>query len=329
MFLGFYDEESIKKLESFILSCFDLVHDPSVLWFAIQPNAMVDVVSGNDETLQSRLLHMKEMFNDKGFHLASLSSNMRCTKEISNVEIDRESGGSYQMKEYTSRLKSSVIGTLPILIPICTKDPKNGYGRTNWTNAMKGIVQGNESLPNTDNWVILHDMTIRSNQIKKQLKEAGMSKDIRTYSDDQDEPTNLEELKYFVENQNSVLIVESKLFTGCETANVIYLCNDSVGNEDSSLRCHLLRTVQNLVIIYLFNDDIDIKFKNICLDTKYLTCERKIYQNDFMYNCLDCNLSNICSSCQFSCHQEHIIEDVFVKDDIDCNCVSNLCKIQK
>ena len=75
-FLGIYDEESIEKAEHFVLKCYSLIRSGTLFWLAFQTNALSDITS-NKTSYRDSIIKMKSNLKNNGFHLASLSTNMR------------------------------------------------------------------------------------------------------------------------------------------------------------------------------------------------------------------------------------------------------------
>ena len=218
----------------------------------------------DESSFQRALLKMKQNLKEKGFHIASLGCNMRCTREISKTKI--EGGNNYQkMHEYINTLKSSITGKLPVLI-LCNKK--------NWVVAIKEVVCS-KAGSDGQNWVILHSRgdswgsLETSHEIKKELVNSNIFKDIKVYADDKDEKDNECDLEDFVYNSNTVLITESKFFTGCETRNILYLFDDDADFPES-MRCSMFRATEQLYIIQrIYGDEPDYKFSGFIADKKY------------------------------------------------------------
>ena len=109
--------DSVKRAEQFVLNCHRLIPNDKFLWFAFQPNAFADVTDASNDYFPS-FSAMKNLLEERGFHLASLGSNMRNTREISKVTLRHEDHFISQAKAYISKLKSSVTGKTPRHIPI-------------------------------------------------------------------------------------------------------------------------------------------------------------------------------------------------------------------
>lgn len=312
-----YSKDSIKEAEQFVLNCLSLVKEPNLLWIAFQSNSLVDVVENCDD-FQPALLRMKENLNNKGFHLASLGSNMRSTREISKLQVKCE-GGDWGMKEYISTLKSSITGELPVLIRLHKKDQN-----TKLKVVLQEVLRPNKTGKD-NNWVVLHDSGFNSYELEQELVKVGLQKDIKLYANDKDEKDNLIDLEYFLNHDNTILIVEDKFFTGCETTNVLYLCKGYLMGVNKSLRCTLFRAVEHLITIFLFSDEDSLNFDGFCVETKYLTCDINLC-NRYYYECNTCRLKNVCTSCQYSCHYGHDLNRLYTEEDIKCKCYKKSCK---
>ena len=297
--------------------------ESSLLWFAFQPNAFTDLSESSRE-FPTALLRMKENLKNKGFHLASLASNMRSTREISKIQLNRDVDYGHSMQEHITKLKSSIAGKLPEIILINKRDQDSKL-----KDAFYDVLNITETS-NSANWTLLHASNFSSYDIEKQLIKAGIQHNIQIYAGDKNETDNLKSVEHFLQNDTTLLVVEAKYFTGCETPNILYLLSDDgltgamTHHTGDSNRCTMLRAVERISIIYLFDDYNDFKFEGVCRVTKYLNCENEI--GYYHYACKPCRLSHICTSCEFSCHHGHTLERLFEKP-AKCECQQHDCKI--
>ena len=278
---------------------------------------------------------MKNLLEDEGFHLASLGSNMRNTREISKVQLRHdENTGLPQAKAYISKLKSSVTGKTPTHIPIFES---NGikYTRRSMSKlkqALNDVLNSDRSQTN-ESWVILHDFAgPSSTDIGKLLNEIGRT-DISVYHKYQTQEKNDENLRNFLSGGNKILVTESKYFTGCEARNILYIFSNQIHTYESP-RSALLRAVENLVCISFVNEfGIDrCRFDGFLTDVKYLDCENtsKKLISRCMFECLTCELESVCNCCRNACHTSHEVIKRTTNHTSHQNCICNtkMCKIQ-
>ena len=263
---------TIDKTEKFILNCLCLVKDPNLLWFAFQPNSLSDMTFEEEKyfhNFEPALQRMKENLMEKGFHLASLGSNMRSTREIVNTRVISEYP-HLKNQNYIAPLKSSVVGKLPVLIPLRIMERKMKLD-----GVLRDVLHPKDENESDKSWVILHDEKFDSQVIQQNLVDLGVTKEIKVYADDKDQKENEKDLRYVVENRSTVLITEDRFFTGCETINILYLCETG----SPSMRCSMFRAVETLTVIYLINannpdctfpiPNNPMQFEGFCVDDKY------------------------------------------------------------
>ena len=296
-----------------------MVKDPNLLWFAFQPNSVVDITEDKLD-FELALLRLKQQLNEMGFHISSLGCNMRSTREISKIQL-KSQDSYHEMREYIPTLKSSITGKLPVLIPfqkiIEIKNPKLSF-------LMKDVICSEDTTWES-NWAILHDSTYNSHEIARELMTTNSTKEIKVYADDKNEKDNLKDLEHFVYSKNTVLITNAKFFTGCEAANILYLWDSDNYDAKDSIRCSMFRAVERLFVIYMFNEDDNFRLDGFCVETKYLECQKMVKST--CYECKTCRLKNVCFSCKHSCHHEHELKLVHTLDIVKCDCAEKSCKI--
>ena len=297
------------------------------------------------EGFEVHLSYMKTILKDKGFHLPILSSNMRNSRQISQSSLVRK--GNIKQANQVNAFSSTVNGRLPTLIPIKASPyayPDNDT-QLNLNNEIYGTIR--YAMDSTDvehgNWVILYDKNFSSSIIKPQL-EMFTDKKIICYPTDCEE-SSINELKDFIEfGCNSILLVERSLFLGCESRNVICITYDRFGSGEH-LRGSLLRAVENLYLIYAFDDGfVYADASGFKVDGTFLKCGKKPTIAEY-WNCKTCKQSFLCTSCKLICHHGHNLDiktifarstplspfsiSNYLSEFHDCNCNElNMCKLQ-
>ena len=179
---------------------------------------------------------MKINLNEKGFHLASLSTNMRNCCEVASIKVNPV-GESFKLQEGVMHLNSATYGTIPNLIPLNIK---------NVSERFKDLLQKALTLDSFNGSILLiHDGRIfSSSEIAKTL--ASIAKESVYIFDPlfQDEDASILQFKNFLAHTGDAILVSHQSFvTGIESCNVIYIMEGN-SNVDAMLRCTLLRAVQ-------------------------------------------------------------------------------------
>ena len=298
-----YNTNSTQCLKDFILECSKFVDPDHLLWFSIQSNAISDFVEAS-YNFQSDLNDIKVSLKEHGFHLPLLSSNMRNSRQISQMNMIR--GGNIKQIKQVQSSPSTVNGRLPTLIPIHRSCPYtySKDSKTQYFEEFDAIKYAIESLDSEiDNWVILYDRNFDHALIKRDIDTLSDWK-IITYTSE-DDTDSIDELKNFIEcGRKTILLVERDLFLGCESQNVICLTYDRFGSGEH-LRGTLLRAVENLFVIYAFDEGfVYADVLGFKVDGTYLKCQKSPTVAEFWF-CNTCEQHYLCTPCKLICHQGH------------------------
>ena len=301
-----YTSKSTQKFQDFILECSDAMEDSNLLWTSVQSNALSDFIEAV-EGFKSHLNDTKTTLQEKGFHFPVLSSNLRNSRQISQSSLVRK-GNITQANQLTA-LSSTVNGRLPTLIPTKgTVYSPIGFAKViTYTEFYRTIQHVLDSIDiGNDNWVILLDKNFGITKIKELLKKHTDKKIVCYPSECEQESIN--NVKDFIEfGCNSILLVERDLFQGCESRNVICMTYDRFGSGEH-LRGSLLRAIENLYLIYAFDDGfVYSDVSGFKVDGTFLECG-KILKGECVeryWVCKTCKHSFLCTSCKLICHQGH------------------------
>lgn len=345
-YLDGYGNESIQMAQDFVSRCHRLVKEENLLWVAFQSNTFADMC-GVKDGFNTAFTSMMKSLEEEGFHLARLSSNMRNTKEISQVKVDNETR-DWKMNNIMTKLTSSTVGKIPLMILVHKNDfdCETQLGQQAIQHALSSIDK------NIENLVVFHDNTFVTTEIKKRLAQA-TSKDIIMYPA-KDSEQSIKDLKRFlVKNKKPVkdekiLLLHEVFFVGCEASNIIYVTNDY---NNSSARCSILRATQNLIMVNVFSGDYgnEFTFKGFNVETKFLRCQNQLQVYGYGYECKTCLNKNesldeedeeedakvsdvvVCKSCKYACHQGHTLKRIPIYPKpafCECNSIVS-CKIER
>ena len=116
-------------------------------------------------------------------------------------------------------------------------------------------------------------------------------------------------------------------------------------------RCTMLRCVQNLSVIALFDDERSdlTTFSGFHVNSSFIKCNNQVKDGYYGFKCIDCkkkqNLKKkgkkkddddyendflICKGCSFVCHQGHAFEEAYSSKTKGkkCMCENVCCKIK-
>lgn len=275
---------------------------------------------------------MKKELPYNGVHLASLSSNMRNTKDIETCAKTVQSvATNYAIQKITKNIdslpaKTNVTSTRPLHIPYFAHNHKQHF--------IKAISKAlNEMKDRHQSIVIMHNpLLLSSKDIQKSLIECGEEENNILRHPQKRNNDNVERLKHYLRNPNGFYIVPQDNFVGMEAKSIIFFIGARGDETDidntTSIRCHILRAVSNLIIIqslnineygnkYMFvldNVDVDPSFIQCQGEMKFDACKCKSndmhsksanptnvleHPNNYLQDKL------ICQSCMIWCHQDH------------------------
>ena len=289
------------------------------------------------------LNNLKTILQEKGFHFPVLSSNMRNSRQISQSKLARK--GNIKQASHLTAISSSVNGRLPMLIPIrrTAYAPNSEYPLPSFSDFYRAIKHAMDCADvGNENWVILHDTDFSSTEIKKQL-EMHTDKKIKCYPSECSQGA-INDIKEFIEyDRNTILLVERSLFLGCESRNVICMTYDRFGSGEH-LRGSLLRAVENLYLIYAFDDGfVYSDVSGFKVDGSFLVCGKVLKVTEH-WACKTCKQTFLCTCCKLICHQGHDLKlidgmspefsiyefrsskNLFIYYDCSCNEL-NMCKL--
>ena len=316
----------MKKVKNFINEAEKLIDENDTLWLSFQTNSTSDLAATR-KSFNIHLQALKEELKQRKFVLPSFLTNMRNSQPISSITVNDEGVPGYRMNGEINKLTSTVTGERPSLILINKKDADQELG-----NAIKNVIDKEYDLQDTKNLVVLYqggsfgNITFEFNEIEKVLKTI-TTKHVNVFDPENlDDQTCENNLIHFLSNDDQILLVEQRLFTGCESPHIVYLISDT---ETESMRCALFRAVSHLSVILTINNDTSnyLNLKGLKLESKYLKCVR---QSKYTFHCESCNIKNVCKCCLFFCHNQHQIEKGYFEDrkKIRCECNNtNCCKI--
>ena len=267
---------------------------------------MSDFVEANNG-FETHLNNSKTTLQENGFHFPVLSSNMRNSRQISQSKLTRK--GNIKQASHLTATSSSVNGKLPMVIPIRrTACPSNCQDNLeSFSDFYRAIKHAMDHADvENGNWVILHDKDFSSTKIKKQL-EMHTDKKIRCYPAECGQG-DINDIKEFIEfDRNTILLVERSLFLGCESRNVICMTYDRFGSGEH-LRGSLLRAVENLCLIYAFDDGfVYSDVSGFKVDGSFLVCGKLLKVAEH-WACKTCKQTFLCTSCKLICHQGHDLQ---------------------
>ena len=229
-----------------------LARDSNLFWVAFQSNVLADLNRAKDN-FKNAFQQTKEDLSRKGWILPTLDANMRNQVNISNISVG-EGSGNHAMQSSINKLPSgsSIVGEVPLLVQI---------EQSNWGQKKEGLLkkcmermEQSKAESNNKNVVILLDSPPRD--IEKALKNVIKNKTIVRYpSSCGSKKQSIDNVISFSEQNNHILVTESKYFDGCEASNLIF-----VSWFPDGVRNNVMRAVQNLICIQLLGVmDAEIK----------------------------------------------------------------------
>ena len=268
---------------------------------AFQVNYLCDATQAN-ACSEQEFKEMKRALQQNGVHIASLSTNLRNTKEIGEVSRNAESYCFFDstMAQHIEPLvtKSTDVGSSsrPLLIPI--------YREKHFEKALERALE--RAKQSTKNVVIIYDdanssfnevyqsllehrpvsVLPMSNKISQVLLECGeVNFLIHPNKSKNDDPTPL--INY-LKQPKGIYVVPYKNFVGMESNSLIFISTESdfSSNATKSFRCNISRAVAQLTIILEMKEDsfdpvtfvnaTKILFHSTEVDQTFVKCQKTI-----------------------------------------------------
>ena len=330
----------------FVLDCNNLLQERNLLWIAFQTNPFGDTcldVGGFEDSV----LKMKNNLKNMGFHMAALGRNMRNSQQISNIKVDlvnNRANYDVKLQQEIPHLKSATYGIIPTLIPLNERDKE-----TKLEKVIKELIN-----PLKNNVMVIYDdQKFNSKEIITKIQNVKKRTNVFVYDpkeEEDDEIKWIDELDQFVSHQDqAILVISMGLVAGVESRDVIYLMNCAY-NLDANTRCTMLRCVQNLSVIGLFDDVYNdfTTFSGFHVNSSFIQCNDKFKGRQRGLKCIDCKKQQdlkkkdkeknydenkndflICFDCSFVCHQDHAFELTLPSKikETKCMCENVCCKI--
>ena len=297
---------------------------------AFQVNNICDSTR-SDSSFEKEFEEMKRDLNQKGVHIASLSTNLRNTKEIGEVSRNAESHSfsSSTMEKHIEPLvtKSTYVAssTRPLLIPMYRgKDFKQALERAleSAQQSTKNVVIMYDDANSSFNEICqtllepgLVNVSPSSNKISQALLECGEENVlIHPNKSKNEDPTPL--INY-LKQPKGIYVVPDNNFVGMESNSLIFISTQSDFNfyATKSIRCNISRAVAQLTIIrevkeninpFLLSNANKILFHSTEVDPTFVKCQKTIYLNALKCNSTHSNSSSKSPSASSSSpHLEH------------------------
>ena len=245
---------------------------------------------------------MKINLPQDGVHIASLSTNLRNTKNIAEVSRNAKSFNQrYTNSKMTQHIQPLVTkstdvtsSTPPLLIPIYQenreKHLKQALERT--------LERAKQSTKNVV--IIFNERSLTSKEIYQSLKECGEETIlIHPKKSMNEDPTPL--INYLKEPKG-IYVVPEYNFVGMESNSIIFILShsDKYYNDAKSIRCNILRAVAQLTIIFEMVEDSEDSFDSFSnemffhsteVDPTFVECQKTIKFCAFKCNSIHSNSS--------------------------------------
>ena len=321
------------------------------MFISFKANPICDATQA-EPSFQTEFLRMKRDLVKDGVHIASLSANLRNTKDIgelsNNVKMFNSGGCHAKMIDIIKPLevmsKDLKSSKPPLLIPIQQQNVEHQLPL-----ALIGALE--RAKQSTQNVVIMYDdLSSSSNQIIKKIKDIKRLL-VRLRAIEEDDDILIHPMKSrnesrtrlinYLKNPKGTYVVPFRNFVGMEANSVIYIINPREYFDDAvSIRCAISRAVAQLCIILEMKHDFFLKFdgNKIIFDTAdvdptFVECSKTI--NFDAFQCNSCH-PNSASSCQSKCLPLQIKQQtsqepaaiffkLFTKQKYVCQACINVC----
>lgn len=233
----------------------------------------------------------------KKFYFPSLQLNMRNSKCIGEAASDVKPENS------TIDITADIIDKLPI--QSTTNDIQPSLilvEKDNFKNDLSSVFKKATDLSNNGGFSILHDGSdlFHQDEIKQAVINCGVqNEDLLNHSVN----TSKDDVEAYLCNPRGVQICRDKYYVGMESNVVIYCVSDTY--DYTSLRCHMMRAVSNLIAIYAFDKNLErrINFGSTKMHSQYLQCQNTMEQ--YAWKCDTCKRRVVCKNCAVGCHRGH------------------------
>ena len=268
----------------------------SQVFVAFQVNPICDTTKA-DLSFEKEFITMKRDLHQDGVHIASLSTNLRNTKNIGevsrNVKSFNSSFANCKMTEHIQPLvvKSTNVASSrpPLLIPMFRKNREK--------HLKQALVRALERVEHsTKNVVIIYDeRSLPSYEIYQLLLECGEEAIFNHPNKcNDDDPT---QLINYLKQPKGIYVVPDVNFVGMESNSVILISNQSDYdfNVATSIRCNISRAVSQLTIIMEMKEDAfslftgKILFHSTEVDPSFVECQKTIKWYAFKCNSIHSN----------------------------------------
>lgn len=291
-----YDGISVKKASSFIKNIRGKIDNESRIFLAFQVNPLCDANIA-EASFETEFNKMKNELQQSGALIANLTSNLRNTKDISEVSRNVETIGiadanlkmTKNIQQVTVESTGVVSSRAPLLIPIHKK---------NRTKHLKAAIKRalQRAKESTNNHVIIYDERyISSKEIKESLDECAEQEDNILNHPKKSENESSERLIDYLKQPKGIYIVPLRNFIGMEANSVILIISEKEEShtlEVNSIRCNMSRAVAHLSIIlemededkYQFIQSNKILFSSTEVDPSFVECFKRIKWTRFQCN---------------------------------------------
>ena len=333
-----HNGDSVKKASTLINEIREKIDSDSRVFVAFQVNPICDTTS-TDPSFESEFKKMKIDLQQDGVHIASLSTNLRNTKEIGDVSRNATSfTSSYASNKMTQQIqplgtKSTDVksSTPPLLIPMYLSNREMHFKLA----LKRALERAKQSTKNVV--IIFNERYLSFNKIHQSLIECGEETIlIHPNKSKNEDPTPL--INY-LKRPRGIYVVPDYNFVGMESHSVVFISSQNdvsmIYNDDpNSVRCNISRAVAQLTIILeikadaLGSNSIRMLYHSTDIDATFVKCQKTIKFNAFKCNSIHSKTSStsalsslspileqqqnleassryVCESCIHVCHNNH------------------------